>query len=591
MTTPLLHERGPTAVRSSRATTRRTLGVLIAILLATGGCALRGAKLFVGGDSRQLRERPKDAPQSSPEHPPILLIAIDGLDRALLYDMLRRGELPALAGLLGGDGGRFPHTYFDRSFLSTLPSSTMVDWVTALTGVPPARHGIAGNEFFIRERREFVAPVPVSIEDSTPVLACYTDDYIDNQRLAPSVWERMRERDPNVLVWVAMQHFHAGADRLLLTDRAVIVKAFDAFIEEEVAKLRQEESRAVYEKLDTEIIDVVTKELREGLVPDVLSVYLSGTDSYAHVAEKGPDAARREYLLEVVDPLLARLADRLRELHALDDRWVVLTSDHGHTEVLHDDAHALSMKGDHEPPALLQKAGFRVRPFELEGPPDADFQAVLAYQGAMAYVYVADRSTCATPGAACDWTRPPRYDEDVLAVAEAFHRNNHDGQLVPALRGTLDLVLVRRPRPVAEDDLPFEVYVGRGRSQPIAAYLRAHPHPTYVEVEQRLRDLAVGPHGERAGDVILVAHNGDRATPEGRYYFASRYRSWHGSPSRQDSEIPLIVAHPGWDGDTIGTLVRKTLGRRPAQQGLTDVLMMLREQPQRGRAILAGSRR
>ena len=79
--------------------------------------------------------------------------------------MLRAGELPAFArAARGGDGGGFSHAHLDESFLSTLPSSTMVAWVTALTGVGPARHGVAGNEFFIRETRQLVAPVPVSID-------------------------------------------------------------------------------------------------------------------------------------------------------------------------------------------------------------------------------------------------------------------------------------------------------------------------------------------------------------------------------------------------------------------------------------------
>jgi hypothetical protein len=539
---------------------------------------LHAARLFADGDSRELRERPKGAPESSPGRPSILLLNLDGVDRRLLYVMLRDGELPKLAALLGGEGGRFPHAHLDTTFLATMPSSTMVAWVTALTGVPPAQHGIAGNEFFIRERRELVAPVPVSIETSEPVLACFTDDYIDGFRLAPSVYERMRAVDPDVLVWVAMQQFHAGADRLLLTDRAVIAKGFEAFIEDTARKtLDDEKSRALYERVDRDIVGVVTHALEDGPVPDVLTVYLSGTDSYAHVADRGPDPARREYLSEVVDPLVGQLGDALRARGALDDRWVVVTSDHGHTEVLHDDAHALSMKGVDDPPAVLAKAGFRVRPFELDVGEDADFDSVLAYQGALAYVYVADRSTCRAAGQACDWARPPRYREDVLAVAEAFHRNDRDGALVPAMRGALDMVLVRRPRPVAADDLAFEVYLGHGRTSPVEAYLRAHPHPTYVDLPARLRDLGVGPHGERAGDVLLLAHNGDRTRPEDRYYFAGVYRSWHGSPSRKDSEIPLIVAHPKVTTGAIDVLVRRVLAPAPRQQRLTDLLLRLRE--------------
>src|SRR6185436_3811245 len=148
-------------------------------------------------------------------------------------------------------------------------------------------------------------------------------------------------------------------------------------IEQELAeKVEEEDSRVAYEKLDEEIVDVVTDELRTGPLPDVLSVYLSGADSYAHVAKKGPDAARREYLHDVMDPLIGKLADRLRERGALENRFVVVTADHGHTEVRHDDVHALSMTGEHEPPALLAKTGFRVRPFEIQVSPNADFQAV-----------------------------------------------------------------------------------------------------------------------------------------------------------------------------------------------------------------------
>ena len=75
---------------------------------------------------------------------------------------------------------------------------------------------------------------------------------------------------------------------------------------------------------------------------------------------------------------------------------------------------------------------------------------------------------------------------------------------------------------------------------------------------------------------MLLAHNGDRATPDERFYFAARYRSWHGSPSRQDSEIPLIVAHPGASSDALRVRVRRVLGAEPRQEKVTDLLLDLR---------------
>lgn len=50
----------------------------------------------------------------------------------------------------------------------------------------------------------------------------------------------------------------------------------------------------------------------------------------------------------------------------------------------------------------------------------------------------------------------------------------------------------------------------------------------------------------------------------------------HGSPSKQDSEIPLIVANSRHAVAEIGAYVSKLLGDRPFQQKVTDVLLGLR---------------
>ena len=529
-----------------------------------------------------LRERPEGMPLNSPNHPAILLLAFDGVDRSLIYDMLRKGELPRLAELLGGAGahGSFPHAHLDDTLLSTMPSSTLAAWTTAMTGVTPSHHGISGNEFFIREERRLGAPAPVSFADSKPTLETYTDNYVNQMIKVPTVYQRMREKDPNVLVWVAVHQIYSGADRLLVAPPTVMAHAFETLFEEVVKKgtAQNKPSRNVYEKLDRDVVDKVTSTLDKGPVPDVLTVYLSGTDLYAHIAEEGPDDARRAYLREVVEPAIGSLTAKLRARNALANRYVVLTSDHGHTPVVYDDKHALFAKnGDGPPPTIMKKAGYRVRPFKLDVSDKDDFDAVLAEGGANAYVYVADRSSCPKAKDVCDWKKPPRYEEDVLPMADAFYKNNEDGALVPEMKGTLDLVLTRRPKPWAEDDLPFEVYVGGGKTVPVGEYLKEHPHPTYIATEERLRDLAVGPRGERAGDVMLVAHNGDRSTPDERYYFASLYRSWHGSPSRQDSEIPFIVAHPTETSEALRARVQRVLGSMPRQNKVTDVLLELRQ--------------
>lgn len=536
------------------------LAVAVAAACATGG---KVVDLVAKGQARVLRQR-SDAAPSSPHAPPVMVLALDGVSRDLLYDELRSGKLPQLQALLGGDD--LSHAYLDPTLLSTLPSTTMAAWVTTMTGVTPSEHGVTGNEYFVRETRKLVCPAPVSFQDSAPTLAIYTDGYLDKQVDAPTVYERLRANEPDVLIWVAMNHVFRGADLLLLAKRSVIAKAFSAFIE--LPSDLHKAKRDLYAALDTAAVDAVIDQLAGGAVPDVLTLYLSGTDLYAHVADEGPDVARRAYLREVVDPALGKLVARLRARGMLDRMWVLTIADHGHTAVAHDHSHALGTRD--AAPAVLRGAGFRVRPFTKDVPATDPFSAVLAYGGAMAYVYLADRSQCPGPNDPCPWQAPPRYAEDVLAAADAFYRD-------PQFSSVLDLVLTRKPKPYAEIDLPFKVYVGNGKTVPLEAYLRDHPHPTYVAFPERLRDLAVGVHGERAGDILLLAHSGDVADKNQRFYFAAQYNSWHGSPSLDDSAIPLIVANRHHRTAEIGAWVRKVLANRPYQQKVTDLIIGLRE--------------
>jgi predicted AlkP superfamily pyrophosphatase or phosphodiesterase len=522
---------------------------LLAAALLLAGCATveQVARLALSDDSRALRSRPDgSAPRSTLNRPGILFLPIDGVDRALLYDMLKKGELPGFAKLLGGSAAKspFPHAHFNDTLIATMPSSTMPAWATVLTGVGPAQHGMAGNEFFDRQTRTFFAPIPGTFHEAAPTLACYTDDEYCNKILkAPTVYEQMRKRDPDVLIWVALHHLYAGADVLFVADRTVFAKAFEVKLRGMVETVGENKaSRLDFETLDKEVFDVVGDALGQANVtlPDVLTVYLSGTDLYGHVAEEGPEEARRAYLKEVLDPAIVELEKELREKGMLDNRWVVITSDHGHTEVLEDEHHALATDGADDPPRVLEARGFRVREAKREVAEDADFQAVLAYQGAVAYVYTADRSTCQLKGQTCDWTKPPRFEEDVLEVAKGFYDASDHGAGCAGMKGTLDLVLARRPVPAGKPPLPYEVFDGKGLV-PLAQYLAAHPRASYIDLPERLRDLAVGPYGDRAGDVMLIANNGDREVPAERYYFAtscSRFVTrieWHASSLSRSS--------------------------------------------------------
>src|SRR4051812_40877458 len=153
---------------------------LVVLLLLTA-CPKKGVELATSGEVKPERERSAAMRPSAPETSPVLVIALDGMSRDLLYEMLRGGELPNLQALLGGD--KLAHAYLDDSFLSTLPSTTMAAWVTAFTGVTPAAHGVTGNEYFIRETRTLACPAPVQFSDAGPTLEIYTDGYITSSQI------------------------------------------------------------------------------------------------------------------------------------------------------------------------------------------------------------------------------------------------------------------------------------------------------------------------------------------------------------------------------------------------------------------------
>jgi len=276
--------------------------------------------------------------------------------------------------------------------------------------------------------------------------------------------------------------------------------------------------------------------------------------------------------------LIRDLREELQEDGQLQNRYIVITSDHGHTAVPDDDAHSLAPTGEGEPRALLESGGYTPRPLKVTVDDDTYFDTVLAYQGALAYVYVADQSTCPVAGQLCDWRQPARR-EDIDKVAELFHRNNENGKRVPEMQGVLDMILVRTGRSQEANGSVFEVYQGGGQSQPLEDYLAAHPHPSYLNMAERLDNLTVGDYGDRAGDVILIAHNGDRDDISDRYYFSSRYHSWHGSPSRKDTQVPLIVAHPGKTAEQLRADTRAALQDGQSLAAVTRLLLRLRYGP------------
>lgn len=107
----------PTPAGSRRPERRRRLGAALLILTLVASC---------GGGAEE--------PASGGARPPVLVLAIDGLEWDVLLPLLAEGRLPTLAGLM--ERGAF-------GFLETLvPTKSPRIWGTVATGKMPEEHGI-----------------------------------------------------------------------------------------------------------------------------------------------------------------------------------------------------------------------------------------------------------------------------------------------------------------------------------------------------------------------------------------------------------------------------------------------------------------
>ena len=503
----------------------------------------------------------------------VVIFALDGVGEDEFRRAVRDGDAPNIAGLLGVEAGveGYTHGYVAPDALSILPSTTMAAWSSIFTGEPPARTGVPGNEWFVREERRFVAPAPVSVVGQEHTVEMLTDGLVGNAIRVPTLYDLAKVRSH-----VSFAPVYRGADLFTTPGPTAVADVF-AEVAKGVAGEQTVEHEA-YSELDLTSVENLVESIGEHGVPDLQVVYFPGIDLFTHVASH-PLVQETRYLRTVIDSAVGRVLRTYDSLGVLDQTYFVFVADHGHTPVINDDLHSLGTEGEDEPPALLTRTGFRMRPFVLEPEEDQqDYQATVAYQGAMAYVYLADRSLCPTRGDRCDWARPPRMEEDVLPVVRAFHRVSATGDPIPELAGTLDLIFAREPKAPGDDALPFRIFDG-SRLLPIADYLARHPRPDLLRLAERMEGLAAGPYGHRAGDVLLLARSGIQRPIEERFYFSGPYRSWHGSPEAQDSRIPIVLARTGSTAVELELLMKRAVGDRPSQLDVVKLVLALLAQP------------
>jgi hypothetical protein len=470
-----------------------------------------------------------------------VIIDVDGLRRDVYQAALARVEVPNLSRLVGGPGGEKAHHV---PALSVTPFFNDTATTEIYTGAHPAQHRIPGNESFDRlghandgKPRHYGFDVgdTLAVDDAVRVFS----DGLASQLLnpdTPTIYETLAGMGKTSLV--AYNMYARGATEWVAP--SII----------DIARFTKGRGILGLEagKYDARMLDDLGRALdRWNQPPDLLTAYFMGLDHHSHL--HGP-ASQSEYLRNVIDPQIGRLLELLEKRDILEGTLFVIVSDHGQIPVIDDDLHAihLGFPFEKELEHIFEALGLDVHDKPGEDP---NCDAVIALNGGLAHVYLQHRQG--------RWADVPRYAEDVLPVAQAFHEMTTAGRYELELQGALELILVRDAESNGWQS-DYHAYLGDSRTQPLAEHLKDHPELPYADPVNRLRNLS----SAMSGDLILAANGRDG------FCFGGPIKGVHGSLYTEDSEAVLTFAHPDGDAEDVRTLrdlAGGMIGDRCASEG------------------------
>ncbi len=250
---------------------------------------------------------------------PVLMISIDGLRPADITQAEARGlKIPTLRGLAQGGA-------YATAVRGVLPTLTYPSHTTLITGVWPARHGIASNLTF--------------------------DPYVKNQTgwywyaediKVPTLWDAAHEAKLKVanVHWPVSvgaraidlnlpQLWRTGTEDDRKLNRALATRGLTDRLEAALGPYAQGIDESVE---GDEIRARFAEKLMAEDAPGFATVYLTGLDHVQH--EHGPDTAEAHAALERIDAAVGRLVGAARK--AQPGLVVVIVSDHGFAPVSHD---------------------------------------------------------------------------------------------------------------------------------------------------------------------------------------------------------------------------------------------------------------
>ena len=280
--------------------------------------------------------------------PKVLLVVIDAATPRVVCPAIRTGQLPTLQRLLEAGA-------MHEESVTIFPSITPAATTSIITGCYPAEHGIAGASWFDQTRQE---------------VAYYGDDFwviaregfgefirdfllrLNGDRLvAPTLFELVertgrRAACLNYLVFRGLSAHQVNIPGLLAalpgvpyteTVEGPSILSLGDFVgpcTPHGRNLSEEDGLLHRFGMDDESTGAMLRNLmQERSLPDFTVAYFADNDYRSH--DIGPHAALK--VVERVDRLLGEAFDAGGGIdRVLSDTYVVVTSDHGHCEVLAD---------------------------------------------------------------------------------------------------------------------------------------------------------------------------------------------------------------------------------------------------------------
>ena len=447
---------------------------------------------------------------------PVLVLDIDGLKRELFYNMLADGSLPAFERLLG-------HGAWVRHGVTVFPSETLPAQTSLFTGLHVRRHGIVSNGWLDR-----AAQPPGMVDFARPETGAMVYGYglvglptmllpyrgghgLINDSMYPGA-QTMYERaaGAGLRSTVVYSQISRGADhwvRPSRTDMVYFALSTRAHLD--------------YARIDRKTWSTTEKLLKRHGMPDLLTLYFCGLDSWGHhTSRKGQDI----YLTQVLEPIMERLARLFDSRGWLDTTRFVLCSDHGHSWLGH--RHRID---ENMLAGALDDCG-RTAATRAPLPPHAD--SYINIIGGCAQVHLKSHDED-------DWTQPPHLERDLLPAARAFAALAPPGcsktHAAPP-RNCFALILVR-------PSLDQGYFVFRDNNLVPTEKFFWNKLDHFPNAYENIDGL----NCPRSGDIVLFSD-----FEHGIYFANDHVPRSHGSLSPDDMSIPMIFAGPGIPHRIIG---------------------------------------